>query len=91
MVPLVIDLAQRLRRDGLAVICDVGRRSLKGKMRAAEKSGAAAVGILGEAEAQAQQVTLRRLSSGEQVAVRLEDASAQVRSWERATAGEASL
>ncbi|MGA7172342.1 MAG: histidine--tRNA ligase, partial [Candidatus Dormiibacterota bacterium] len=91
VVPLVIDLAQRLRRDGLAVICDVGRRSLKGKMRAAEKSGAAAVGILGEAEAQAQQVTLRRLSSGEQVAVRLEDASAQVRSWERATAGEASL
>ncbi|MGC2191939.1 MAG: His/Gly/Thr/Pro-type tRNA ligase C-terminal domain-containing protein, partial [Candidatus Dormiibacterota bacterium] len=79
-----IEFAQRLRRDGLAVICDVGRRSLKGKMRAAERSGAGAVGLLGENEAKAQQVTLRRLSTGEQVAVRLEEASAQVREWAQA-------
>jgi histidyl-tRNA synthetase len=84
VVPLAIDFAQRLRRDGLAVICDVGRRSLKGKMRAAERSGAGAVGLLGENEAKAQQVTLRRLSTGEQVAVRLEEASAQVREWAQA-------
>ena len=88
VVPLAIDLAQRLRRDGLAVICDVGRRSLKGKMRGAERSGAGAVGLLGEDEARAQRVTLRRLSTGEQVAVRLEEASAQVREWAQATAGE---
>ena len=87
VVPLAIDLAQRLRRDGLAVICDVGRRSLKGKMRAAERSGAGAVGLLGEDEAKAQRVTLRRLSTGEQVAVRLEEASAQVREWAQATDG----
>ncbi|HVB53916.1 MAG TPA: histidine--tRNA ligase [Candidatus Acidoferrales bacterium] len=85
---LAIDLAQRLRRDGLAVLCDVGRRSLKGKMRAAERSGAGAVGLLGEDEAKAQRVTLRRLSTGEQVAVRLEEASAQVREWARASEGD---
>lgn len=88
VAPLAIELAQRLRRDGLTVLCDVGRRSLKGKMRAAERSGAGTVGLLGEVEAKAGQVSLRRLSSGEQVAVRLEEASAQVRQWAQASSTE---
>lgn len=78
---LAIDLAQRLRRDGLTVLCDVGRRSLKGKMRAAERSGALAVALLGEEEMKSGRVTLRRLSSGEQLAVRPEETSGQVRAW----------
>jgi histidyl-tRNA synthetase len=82
---LAIDLAQRLRRDGLGVLCDVGRRSLKGKMRAAERSGAGVVAILGEDELKARRVSLRRLSTGEQVAVRVEEASAQVRTWAKAS------
>ncbi|MGH7641673.1 MAG: histidine--tRNA ligase [Candidatus Dormibacteria bacterium] len=80
---LAIELAQRLRRDGLVVLCDVGRRSLKGKMRAAERSGAGAVGLIGEDEVKAQRVTLRRLSSGQQVGVRMEEASGQLREWAR--------
>ncbi len=84
---IAIDLGQRLRRDGLSVLCDVGRRSLKGKMRAAERSGAAAVGILGEDELKTKRVTLRRLSTGEQLEVRFEDASAQLRAWARDSDG----
>jgi len=84
-VPLAIELAQRLRRDGLTVLCDVGRRSLKGKMRAAERSGAGAVALLGEDELRDQRVTLRRLSTGEQLAVPAEEASAQVRQWAQAS------
>ncbi|MGC1184132.1 MAG: histidine--tRNA ligase [Candidatus Dormiibacterota bacterium] len=87
-VGLAVDLAQRLRRDGLAVICDVGRRSLKGKMRAAERTGAGAVAILGEQEAQSQRITLRRLSTGDQVSLRLAEASAQVRSWAETSLAE---
>ena len=86
-VPLAIDLAQKLRRDGLTVLSDVGRRSLKGKMRAAERSGAGAVGLLGDEEVKAQRVTLRRLSTGEQLTVRPEEVSLQVREWEQATDG----
>jgi histidyl-tRNA synthetase len=86
-VPLAIDLAQKLRRDGLTVLSDVGRRSLKGKMRAAERSGAGAVGLLGDDEVKAQRVTLRRLSTGEQLTVRPEEVSVQVREWEQATDG----
>lgn len=86
-VPLAIDLAQKLRRDGLTVLSDVGRRSLKGKMRAAERSGAGAVGLLGDDEVKAQRVTLRRLSTGEQLTVRPEEVAVQVREWEQATDG----
>ena len=88
-VAAAIDLAQRLRRDGLAVVTDVGRRSLKGKMRAAERSGAGAVSILGEDEIRTQRVTLRRLSSGDQLRLRIHEVAAQVRDWERsADSGE---
>ncbi|MGH7665774.1 MAG: histidine--tRNA ligase [Candidatus Dormibacteria bacterium] len=80
-VAVAIDVAQRLRRDGLAVLCDVGRRSLKGKMRSAERSGAGAVVLLGEAEVTSHKVSLRRLSSGEQLQLRLEEAATQVREW----------
>ncbi len=84
-VASAIDASQRLRRDGLSVLCDVGGRSLKGKMRAAERSGAEAVAILGEEEVRERRLTLRRLRSGEQMAVRLEQVYVQVREWEQDT------
>ncbi|HVC39721.1 MAG TPA: histidine--tRNA ligase [Candidatus Dormibacteraeota bacterium] len=87
-VPLAIDLAQRLRRDGLTVLCDVGRRSLKGKMRSAERSGAGAVALLGEEELKAERVTLRQLSSGEQLELRPEETSGQLRAWIEAPESE---
>jgi histidyl-tRNA synthetase len=64
------------------VLSDVGGRSLKGKMRAAERSGALAVGLIGDDEIKAQRVTLRRLSTGEQLSLRVDEVSAQLREWE---------
>jgi histidyl-tRNA synthetase len=84
-IPLSIDLSQRLRREGLAVLCDVGRRSLKAKMRAAERTGAGVVAILGEEEVEARRVTVRRLRTGEQAVLTAERVSGQVRDWERST------
>jgi histidyl-tRNA synthetase len=45
------------------------------------------VGLLGDDEVKAQRVTLRRLSTGEQLTVRPEEVSLQVREWEQATDG----
>lgn len=84
-VAAAIDASQRLRRDGLTVICDVGQRSLKGKMRWAERSGAEAVALLGEEEVLGRRVTLRRLSTGEQLGLRLDQVADQVRVWQRAS------
>ncbi|HEY6538426.1 MAG TPA: histidine--tRNA ligase [Candidatus Dormibacteraeota bacterium] len=80
-VSAAIVLAQLLRQDGLFVICDVGRRSLKAKMRVAERSGAAAVAILGEEEVKAELATLRRLQDGTQRSLPGADAAALVRTW----------
>jgi len=81
-VQAAINLSQRLRHDGLGVLSDVGARSLKGKMRAAERSGAVAVALMGDDEIKAQRVTLRRLSTGEQLSLRVDEVSAQLRDWE---------
>ncbi len=78
---MAIKIAQLLRRDGLTVLCDAGSRSLKGKMRSAERSGAAAVAILGESEVGSQLVSLRHLSTGEQLELAPEQASALARRW----------
>jgi histidyl-tRNA synthetase len=51
-------------------------------MRAAERSGAVAVALMGDDEIKAQRVTLRRLSTGEQLSLRVDEVSAQLRDWE---------
>jgi len=65
----VIALSERLRGQGHQVICDPGQRSLKAKMRGAERSGALAVVILGEQELAAGTATVRRLGDGHQAEV----------------------
>lgn len=74
----VIVLAERLRERGHEVICDPGRRSLKAKMRGAERSGAALVVILGEAELAAGTATVRRLGDGHQAEVAADDLEQQL-------------
>ncbi len=77
-----IRLAETLRAGGrAAVICDVGARSLKAKMRSAEKSGAGVVCILGEEELQSGTATVRRLSSREQVQLGRAEVEDLVRQW----------
>jgi histidyl-tRNA synthetase len=64
----VIQLAERLRGAALAVVTDAGQRSLKAKMRSAERSGAQLVCIVGEAELRQGVVTMRSLGDASQVA-----------------------
>lgn len=65
-LPAGIEAARHLRLAGFRVVSELSRRSLKAKMRFAERSGAQAVCILGEEEARQARVTVRHLESGEQ-------------------------
>jgi histidyl-tRNA synthetase len=69
----VISASESLRALGLAVVCDPGRRSLKAKMRAAERGGIAVVVILGESELARKVATVRRLRDGAQQEVPQEE------------------
>jgi histidyl-tRNA synthetase len=62
----VIEAAEELRGSGLGVVADVGGRSLRAKMRAAERAGADVVVIVGEEELAQDAVTVRSLRSGTQ-------------------------
>jgi histidyl-tRNA synthetase len=75
----VIRLAEQLRRAGLAVVLDAGRRSLKAKMRSAERGGAVLVCIVGADEQRQGLVTMRRLGDGSQVVEALGGAVARAR------------
>jgi histidyl-tRNA synthetase len=68
----VVSAAEGLRTLGLAVLCDPGRRSLKAKMRAAERGGIALVVIIGESELARQVATVRNLGDGSQQEVPLQ-------------------
>ncbi len=62
----VIRIAEKLRGAGLAVVADAGGRSLKAKMRSAERGGAGLVCIVGAEELRQGLVTVRRLGDGTQ-------------------------
>jgi histidyl-tRNA synthetase len=68
-------IASSLRTNGIR--CDIafGERSLKGSMKAADKSGARYVFVLGEREVQAQSVEIKELATGQVLPVRLSDLS----------------
>ena len=66
----------RLRRDGIRVDWDpTPGRSLRGQFKAADRSGAAAVAVVGE-EWEVGQVTVRRLATGEEARVAVEEVGA---------------
>ncbi len=66
-------MAERLRRTGVYVECDVVGRSLKAQMKYANKLHAAYTLILGDAEIESGRAQLRHMESGEQTEVSLAD------------------
>lgn len=67
------ELATRLRRAGIRTDLSFGTRGLRGAMKAADRSGAPWVIILGSAELEAGNCQLKSMKSGEQIAVPLTD------------------
>jgi histidyl-tRNA synthetase len=65
--PLVI----KLREAGWVVETDLLGRSLKSQLKAADKSGAVLVGMVGEDELKNHQVLIRRMATGEQETIDL--------------------
>ena len=70
----LVVLAAALRRVGVRVDLAYGGRGLKGAMKAADRSGARFALVLGERDLAAEQVGLKDLATGEQVAVPLDGA-----------------
>lgn len=64
-------LVDSLRKEGFVVEQNFGDRSLKGAMKAADKSGARFAIVLGDSELQLGSVELKQMSNGEQTSVRL--------------------
>ncbi len=76
-----LNVAERLRDGGLRVVLHGGGGSFKSQMKKADASGAAFAVIIGEAEMQAGQVSLKALrAQTEQVSVGVEEVPALVRS-----------
>ena len=67
-----LNIAAKLRDEGFRVDLAFGNRSLKGAMKAADKSGAQFAFVLGERESQGNSVELKELSSGQVQSVKLE-------------------
>lgn len=66
-----LTVAQQLRSSGLRVEISFGDRALKGSMKAADKSGAAYVIVLGESEISSGTVELKEMSTGKTSSVTL--------------------
>lgn len=67
--PVALTLVQQVRAAGLRADLVFGDRGLKGAMKAADKSGAAYVVVLGDEEVAANTVQLKDMHSGEQMAI----------------------
>ena len=66
-----LSIAQQLRSSGLRVEISFGDRALKGSMKAADKSGAAYVIVLGDSEIASAAVELKEMSTGKTSSVSL--------------------
>jgi histidyl-tRNA synthetase len=66
-----LTIAQQLRGSGFRVEISFGDRALKGSMKAADKSGAAYVIVLGESEISSGTVELKEMSTGKTSSVTL--------------------
>jgi len=66
-------IGAELRSAGLRIDFAFGDRSLKGAMKAADKSGATFAFVLGERESQSGTVELKELGTGQVQSVRLAD------------------
>ncbi len=72
-------LLSRLREQGIASDMDHGGRSLKSQMKQANRTHACYVAIIGEDEARGNQVTLKNMSTGEQILLSAEEAINQLK------------
>ena len=70
-VPTAVALAERLRKDGLYVECDLVGRSLKAQMKYANKLSADYALILGDSEIESGKAFLRDMKNSEQTEVEL--------------------
>ncbi len=66
-----LTIAQELRSSGLRIEISFGDRALKGSMKAADKSGAAYVIVLGDSEITSGTVELKEMSTGKTSSVTL--------------------
>ena len=73
-----IEKAMELRHAGISCETDLLSRSLKAQMREADRQRAAFVIIVGEQELKQQQLTMKRMATGEQIVVKLSDLISQV-------------
>ena len=70
--PFSLQLAQLLRSSGATVEFAFGDRALKGAMKAADKSGARYVVVIGENEINSGSVELKRMNDGVSTSVKIE-------------------
>ena len=75
-----LTIAQELRSSGLRVEISFGDRALKGSMKAADKSGAAYVIVLGDSEIASGAVELKEMSTGKTSSVTLTSLQDHLRS-----------
>ena len=74
-----LQLAQELRREGVAAESELGGRSVKAALRRADRRGAAAVVLLGDDELESGQATIKNFRSGEQIVVKRTALAAELR------------
>lgn len=73
-----LKLATELRKGGKVVEIAFGERALKGAMKAADKSGAKYLVVLGEAEVASGSVSLKTMSSGDVKKVRISELQSEI-------------
>jgi histidyl-tRNA synthetase len=66
-----LQVAATTRKSGYSVEVAFGDRSLKGAMKAADKSGARFVAVIGESERESGSVELKRMSDGTSISVKI--------------------
>ena len=74
-----LQLAQELRREGVAAESELGGRSVKAALRRADRVGAATVVLLGDNELNSGQATIKNFRSGEQILVKRTALAAKLR------------
>ena len=67
-----LEIATKLRKGGKVVEIAFGDRALKGAMKAADKSGARYVVVLGEDEIASQSVEVKNMNSGVSISVKID-------------------
>ncbi|MFH0771629.1 MAG: histidine--tRNA ligase [Candidatus Omnitrophota bacterium] len=75
---LAFELVTRLRENGISADLDYDERSLKSQMRMADKLGVKLVGIIGEDEIKNNAVTIRNMSTKEQLTIPLRDFTREI-------------